>query len=497
VFVLWDNLPQRLKKTVHRSQTAPVWASEKGRICFLMPEKQMFVLGCGDFQQVVIAVHFHFPYTDNSAITLTTVRNLRSWLSSPAAPAHATVFFALVLVGSLPVSPFVLSLGMWGLVFTAFWQQFRADRGVWGSRRWWRVLARSFEHLFRNRALAVLTLLLLVPVLSGLWSEDTGYWLERVRVRLPFLVLPWAFANLPVLHERHTKLVLYGSVWIAAGICLGVGINYWLHQEAILEAMQQGRPMPVPRNHIRFSLLVATAVLAGAWLWQQRFVWRWAWERWALAAAVGFLFVFLHILAVRSGIAALYAALLFVAVRWAWRFRRWAPALALVLASGLALWGALRVFPSLHQKWAYTVYDWERYQAQSGASYSDSERWISMRAGWLLWQAHPWLGVGAGDLRAETARVVAEHFPEYQADPKLPHNQFLYLLAGTGLVGLAISLFALLVPVFAYRGGGFLFGAFQVTVCTSFLVEYTLETAMGVAWYLFFTLWLLRPAQHA
>lgn len=424
---------------------------------------------------------------------------LRSRRSHPAAPAEATVFFALVLVASIPVSPFVLSLGIWGLVFTAFWQQFRQDRINRDRRRGWRwarVLARSFQNLFRQRVLAVLVLLLFVPVASGLWSDDHGYWLERVRVRLPFLVLPWAFANLPVLHERQVKLVLYGLVWIAAGICLGVGINYWLHQEAVLEAMQQGRPMPVPRNHIRFSLLVATAVLAGAWLWQQRFVWRWAWERWALAAAVGFLFVFLHVLAVRSGITALYAALLFVAVRWAWLSRRWVPALALVSVSVLALWGALHVFPSLHQKWAYTVYDWERYQAQSGASYSDSERWISMQAGWLLGQEHPWLGVGAGDLRAETARVVGEHFPEYRADPKLPHNQFLYLLAGTGLVGLAISLFALLFPVFSYRGGDFLFGAFQVTVFVSFLVEYTLETAMGVAWYLFFTLWLLRPTQN-
>jgi hypothetical protein len=26
----------------------------------------------------------------------------------------------------------------------------------------------------------------------------------------------------------------------------------------------------------------------------------------------------------------------------------------------------------------------------------------------------------------------------------------------------------------------------------SFLVEYTIETAIGVAWYLFFTLWFLR-----
>lgn len=427
---------------------------------------------------------------------LSTAHHLRTWFSSPSAPSAAAVFFALVLVASIPVSPFVLSLGMWGLVFVAFWQQFREGQEGPRTERWVHLLVHSFQNLFRQRVLVALALLLLVPVVSGLWSDDHAYWLERVRVRLPFLVLPWAFANLPALSTRQRHLVLYGLVWIMAILCIGVGINYLLHQADILQAMQEGRPMPVPRNHIRFSLMVATAVVAGGWLWQQRFVWRWAWERRLLAAAALFLLVFLHVLAVRSGLAALYAALLFAGGWWAWQARRWLPAVAVVLGIGLALWGALSAFPSLKQKWAYTVYDWEQYQGQSGASYSDSERWISMRAGWLLWQENPWLGTGAGDLRSETARITAERFPQYQAAPKLPHNQFLYLLAGTGLLGLAVSLLALLAPVWA--GRGLLFGAFQVMVLVSCLVEYTLETAMGVAWYLFFTLWLLPfPTQNS
>jgi len=416
---------------------------------------------------------------------------IRTWVRRSDAPADAMLFFAVLLVVSLAISPFLLSAAMWFLVFTAFWQAARNMPAGQGSALW-RVLRYSFGNLFRQPELTVFLLLLAVPAMSGLWSDDDRYWLERVRVRLPFLVLPWAFANLPPLGERRHRLLLYNLVWALVVMCIGVVVNFFLHRPEIMQAMYQGRPMPVPRNHIRFSLMVATAVLAGAWLWQQRFVWRYVWERHALGFAVLFLFGFAHFLAVRSGLAALYAALLFLGVRWAWQRRRWGTVLVVAFAAGIVFWGAVRTLPSLKQKWEYTVYDWQQYRQNKGATYSDSERWVSMQTGWLIWQEHPWLGVGAGDLPDETEKTLTEHFPNYRSTPKLPHNQFLYLLAGTGLLGLMLSLCAFLYPVFAYRGGQAIFFAFQVMVFVSFLVEYTIETAMGVAWYLFFTLWFMR-----
>ena len=387
---------------------------------------------------------------------------------------------------------------MWGLVFVGFWQSgndYRpgAEGELRGARFWWEVLVFSFRRLFAQPVYAVFLLLLLIPFLSGLWSADQGYWLERVRVRLPFLVLPWAFANMPALTARQLRLVLYFLVGFMAVLCLGVGINYGLDYAAIIEGMHQGRPIPVPRNHIRFSLLLATAVVLGGYLWYERFVLRFAWERTVLAGLVVFLFVFLHFLSVRSGLAALYLVLLFSLFRFVWLTRRWKPALLALALLAIVPWIAVQTMPSLKKKLAYTVYDWQQYHNNSGETYSDSERWISLKTGWLIWQDHPWLGAGAGDLRQETERAVTEHFPAYERTPKLPHNQFLYILAGTGLFGLLFSLIAFLYPLFAGRRRfDYLFAGFQVMAFSSFLVEYTIETAMGVAWYLFFTLWFLK-----
>ncbi|MCS7036783.1 MAG: O-antigen ligase family protein [Saprospiraceae bacterium] len=423
--------------------------------------------------------------------------SLRHWRRFT--PAHLTVFSACVVVVSMPVSPFLLSVGMWGLVFSALWhrvQEVRSSGGPSaGAALVWRSLANSFRAFLAHWPLALLGLLLLIPFVSGLWSEDLVSWLSRVRVRVPFVVLPWAFANLPALNARQYDGVLYALVWTMVLLGIGVCVNYALHQEQILEAMEHGKPIPVPRHHIRFSLMVATAILAGSWLWVRGFVLRYAWERPLLVGAMLFLVGFLHFLSVRSGLAVLYAGALFGLVQWVWRSRQWKVALGSVAAAGALLWFSFKIFPSMQEKWDYTVHDWQQYHRRDGADYSDSERWVSLQVGWMLWQAHPWLGVGTGDLSSEMKRVVEAHFPEHVKTFKLPHNQFLYLMASTGLVGLLLSLLAWSGLLLSCQQRCWLFGIFQVMLLTSCMVEYTLETSAGVAWGLFYSLWFWSEAQ--
>ena len=390
-----------------------------------------------------------------------------------------TIFFACLLAVSMMVSPFLLSVSMWGLVAAAFWNQSLGHRSdeLRRAGAWLKILVESFRNLFRRPPFALLSLLLLV--------------------RIPFLVLPWAFANLPRLTQRQLQLVLYVLVWALAVICIGASVNFALHFDDIMVGIGRGQSIPVPRNHIRFSLILATGILAGGWLWAKGFYWHWRWERKAFGAAVIFLFLFIHVLSVRSGIMGLYAALLFSIARFVWRTRRWGIGLIALIIIGVLPIVAVSAIPSFRMRVQYMLWDWQQYRQDVGNTYSDSERWVSLRAGWQLWQENPVLGVGAGDLPAEVRRVVGERYPGYTEAPKLPHNQFLYILAGTGLFGLALSLTAFFAPVFVGRSRHFyLFAVFQILVFASFLVEYTIETAMGVAFYLFYTLFFMKMAEE-
>lgn len=410
-----------------------------------------------------------------------------------------TVFFALVLATSMTFSPFLLSASMWGLVACSLWQSAlitRATGRVRSTRSagaWAVILLDSFRRLFRQPALGLLCLLFVAALVSGLWSEDHRYWLERTRIRVPFVVLPWVFANLPPLERRHFQLVLYVLVWTLVALCLGIGLHFLLHFDAIMADMSRGQPVPVPRHHIRFNLILVTGILAGGWLWLEKFVVRWAWERRALAIGVVFLFGFIHVLSVRSGLLALYTALIFSLFRFIWHSKRWASGLFFLLALCLAPYLAFRALPSLQMRAAYMKYDLEQYRLGQGGKYSDSGRFVSLETGWRIWKENPWLGTGMGDLPAATREMLQRDYPGYTETPKLPHNQFLYILASSGLFGLILSLPGLLYPLFLrrYRQNG-LFMAFEVVAFASFLAEYTLETSIGAAFYLFFHLWFMR-----
>lgn len=419
-----------------------------------------------------------------------------NWLKPVSTPQNLTFWSACLLVVSMVVSPFLLSISMWGLVAAALWQTAAGLRtsGEVSTLRavypWLKAVIRSFEHLWQQRLYALMTLLLLVPAVSIGWSDDIPYWLRVTRVRLPFLILPWAFANLPRLSAEQHRRVLYLLVWFMVLMCVGVGLNFLWNYDAIITGLGRGQPVPVPRQHVRFSLILATAIIVGAWLWRQRFILKHRWERPALGAAVAFLFLFIHILSVRGGLAVLYAALGFSIVRYVWHTRRWALGAATLAALVAVLWISVENIPSLRTRVAYMKYDWERYQANDGEAYSDSERWISLKVGVQIWRENPIIGAGAGDLLQEVERITEAQYPDYAKSPKLPHNQWIHIMASTGLVGLALSLAGFLALFFDRNNrSNYLFLTFQLMAFITFIIECTVENAIGVAWFLFYTLW--------
>ena len=74
-----------------------------------------------------------------------------------------------------------------------------------------------------------------------------------------------------------------------------------------------------------------------------------------------------------------------------------------------------------------------------------------------------------------------------------PHNQFILLFTGMGLLGLGYITVLVFLPIFyRLRYQSLLFIVIQTVLITSLLTEATLETQRGIALYLFFTLFLIR-----
>ena len=83
---------------------------------------------------------------------------------------------------------------------------------------------------------------------------------------------------------------------------------------------------------------------------------------------------------------------------------------------------------------------------------------------------NPLFGIGAGDLKQEMRNEFQQKYPEIQK-PKMPHNQFISVYAGTGIFGLTLFLFAFFFPLWYKRNYyDVLFSTIHVILFFSFFI---------------------------
>ena len=326
-------------------------------------------------------------------------------------------------------------------------------------------------------------------------AANMGDYSRDVVLQLPFLSLPLGFWLLPAMPSRHLRwlwLLLIGITVLAA---VGATINYLLNAHAINESYLHSKVMPTEPDHIRFSLIITLAIAAGAMLLAHDAV-RTIWRRWVIGALVG-LALFLHLLAVRSGEMTFYA-LGGLAILWlVLRKRQWKQAGALAAVLVLLPVLSFVAFPTFRNKVYNTQEDVGKVKqtnSAEGKNYSIAARVYSYKSALSVWQDNKLLGVGKPDLKGEMAQRYATLYPEMGAKFYIqPHNQYLYNLVAYGALGLLVFCIGLFYPAWwARRKHAPLLLAQYVSITLSFLVEYTLETQIGLAFVVFFLLLALQ-----
>jgi O-antigen ligase len=400
----------------------------------------------------------------------------------------ATLFCAMIIVGLFVANYFRIlpSIGIVGLSLTAI------------------IYAAVYKQAANQRRWGVFGTLVAIygiHLLSGVQVEPANqpeYWRDVV-LQLPFLLLPLAFWILPALPARKLQnlwLLFIGCVLLAALISTGY---YILHFEQVNESYLHSKIMPTEPDHIRFSLMVTLAVGAGAVLLYKgdnppilRKV---------LLGVTALLALFQHMLAVRSGLVTLYAvggvSLLWL-VFSAQQFRRASLAGILLLLPLVSY----QCFPTFRNKFANTQEDLGKIDNTGAANnYSLVARVYSYKAAWEIIKQHPLVGVGKADMPQEMAQQFRRNYPSIaESSYLLPHNQFIYDLVAYGFLGTLLFTVCFYLPGFWAWPRFAPLLAMQYTIVTlSFLVEYTLETQIGLTYSLFFLLLalngLLAPPQ--
>lgn len=400
----------------------------------------------------------------------------RSWRVVLCLLAYSCIFVGLIF------SPVLLSIGLIGIPFAGVLDPQYLVNPVW---------VRRLKRLVRDPFSWALAGFYLIVVLGFWQTYDWDYYLGRLRIKSVLMAAPIGWVGLPRLHKKEVQAFLAGCVILLSGLALLIMGNYLLHWETINQAIREGQAMPVPRNHIRFSLLVAITTLISLDLGRQD-----AWKRsrlWFFLAA--FLFAFQHLLAVRSGLALAYGGLIVYALVYGLVNGHWKPLLLGFCSLLIVGTIALNFVPSLKAKFDYLSYEiWRQEQGLDSSDYSDAGRFTSIQIGWEIFEENPVFGIGPGNLLAETDRRYQQQFGIEKG--KRPHNQFVSTLAGSGWLGGIIFCTSAGFLLFGSRARrrNLLFLSIGAVLFGSMLVENTLETSTGVALFTFFVLFF-RPGQ--
>ena len=323
-----------------------------------------------------------------------------------------------------------------------------------------------------------------VVVLSGINSDDNSAWLHQVKLKLPFLILPFAFYILKPVNEKTHRWIHFGLIGVILASSIQVITNFYLDYEAISGGINRGKSIPAPMDHIHYSIILAYATLSCFVLGILESTKKWKLLLFLLGL---YLFGYSHFLSVRTGLALCYTGIGVTLIWYVISKKKYLIGLSIAALIVLIPFVAYHTIKPFHNKVQYMMWDIEQYQKGNGKNYSDSERLMSFEVAIDLIKEAPILGHGIGDLRKLTTQ---RHKEKYGIKDKYiyPHNQYLYILTSVGLLGALVFFFGLFCPLlFAEKRNIFLVLIF-VMLMLSFLVENTIQRAVITAFFLFFIL---------
>lgn len=351
-------------------------------------------------------------------------------------------------------------------------------------------IKRQLKIFFSSPLLWSMSLLFLLPLLSGWWSADKKEWLNILRIKLPLLLLPLAFAApFNFLKRQWQWLAAIFIILITAGTVWSM-FHYISDMAAVHEGYLRAKSIltPLDDDHVRFSWLVAVAILSAVWLW---------WKNQAqrnisimLWLVIIWLIIFLHILAARTGLFSFYI-ILFATIVWIGFKKNRVLYGAVLLVPLIALpVVAYFVLPSFRNKVKYFKYDFGYFKdAHYLPGGNDASRIISLKAGWNVMNDNRTTGAGFGDISGETVKWYANNYPEMQQSDKiLPSSEWLIYGAGCGIPGLLVFTFAMAVPFFLRVRYRWRWWLVNLIVVFGFLFDIGLEVQFGVFIYSFIVL---------
>jgi O-antigen ligase len=385
---------------------------------------------------------------------------------------NALAFICLMLIGFV-FSRALLSMGMGLFVVNSLWKC-------------------DYKTLLANLWVRISFLLGMLFLISIFWSTDRTYFWEHLQVKVPLFFLPIAFVTVPRFTAKQLKTLIGVSLLVSLAAASYSFYFFFTETAYYIEQYRFAHSLPTLAygNYIQLSLLVVFIcffTLVHVRLFEHKIA------KGLIALALLLLLLFIHVIASKVALLALYIGFLIYAVHLGFKLN-WRYFFALLLAFITCFSIAYKTVGTFKNKIGYLYYSALQFNHAESAekldpNYSDIGRLISYRVAIQEIKKSPILGFGEGDVMQTMKNGYYHTFPQVSEEKiLLPHNQFLITLLSLGCVGLILFLWYILIPIWAvYKQSPFIALLFAAIQLLGLLVEPALEIQSGVFVFIFCT----------
>jgi O-antigen ligase len=177
-------------------------------------------------------------------------------------------------------------------------------------------------------------------------------------------------------------------------------------------------------DHIRFTIAIIISILFALYMEQNKSL-KGSAVKWMIRGILIWLVIFLHIISVKTGLIGLYFIILPLYGIYLWKKKK-ALSILLIFSALITLGLSVRMIPTLRERINYMMYDHNLWSNEKfTGTDSDSNRILSLKAGWQIWKNNFLAGVGYGDLRSEVDKWFDKNAPIVKSEYRfLPLNQW-------------------------------------------------------------------------
>jgi O-antigen ligase len=348
----------------------------------------------------------------------------------------------------------------------------------------------TLKNILKDKKFYPFIIIYLVFLFSSLLTNPGNYVyaFTQLVLKIQFPVFAFSLAILPSFSKKtYYNFFFFFFILVLFTSFLST-YHFMSHKEQILKSYASSGVLFTVIDHVRYSLFVCLAIFLGVYLIVENYSPKKEFKWWLILIGVLFLVLFLHLLAVRSGLVAFYLSFVLMIIYFIYK-KKYMASFSVIVLVLISVFLSYKYIETIRIRYNYTVYDLQQSsKKESGNNYSISRRFFSNKVAYSVFLEHPIVGTGEGNIKSAIAeKYKKDHDYILTENILMPHNQYLRILTSTGILGFLIFIYCFYLPLFVHKNYTHLpLLLIYVILSVSFVSEDTLDIQLGLTFSLFF-----------